>query len=101
MAKAVFENRNFTNQRTGEIVGYEWYGVIGVDSQGKRIELPLKNLNSAEKIAFKMVASCDTTEEIHGEVVQKTPSKGEKEEFLKHQKNAGSLVDDDEADIFG
>lgn len=60
MAKAVFEKRSFTNRQTGEIVSYEWYGIIGTDSQGELMELNLtKLMDSANKIAFKVVTACD------------------------------------------
>lgn len=56
MATAVYEQRTFTNNVTGEIIKYDYYGVIGVVN-GETMELPLKTLNAAEKLAFKIVAT--------------------------------------------
>lgn len=56
MAKAVYEKRTFDNRTTGEIIQYDFYGIVG-ELDGENIELPLKSLNAAEKIAFKQIAA--------------------------------------------
>lgn len=58
VAKPIYEKRTFTNRQAGgEIVEYEFYGIQGVGSDGEIQELRLQNLNSAEKIAFKMMTA--------------------------------------------
>lgn len=57
MAKAIYEKRQFTNRSTGEILQYDAYVIVGEDESGEKTELPLKNLNAAEKIAFKQIAA--------------------------------------------
>lgn len=56
MAIALVQSRSFTNTRTGEIVKYDFIG-IAATVDGEYMELPLKNLDAAEKIAFKMIAT--------------------------------------------
>lgn len=96
MARAVYEQRDFTDRRTGEIIKYDWYGVQA-DLNGEYMELPLKNLDSAEKIAWKMIASgADPSAK---EVVSGSVQRGSQEEidFLKHQKNTDKIdLHDDE-----
>lgn len=67
MAKPIYEKRTFTNrQNGGEIVEYEFYGIQGVGSDGEIQELRLQNLNSAEKIAWKMMVAMG--DPVRGEV---------------------------------
>jgi hypothetical protein len=92
MAKALFEKREFKNPQSGEIVNYESYSIVGIDSTGTRTELPLKALTPAEKIAFKMVAQMeDPINEQLGTATHKATA----EELVLHQEKVSVKKDDD------
>lgn len=89
MAKAIFEERNFTDRSNGEIRKYDFFGIQGVDSRGVLVELPLKNLEAAEKTAFKMIAAMDDPSK--KEVIQKNGGevKTERVELPSEDDNSG------------
>lgn len=94
MANAIFEKREFV-KADGEIVSYPWYGIRGVDSNGEAMELPLKNLDAAEKIAFKIIASTEDMGDL--KVITKKPNKNELPEISKSSDVVGQ--DADESDF--
>lgn len=102
MAKALFEKREFTNKDTGAIVPYESYSIVGIDVNGDRVELPLKTLTGAEKIAFKMVAAMsDPINEQLGTASHKATADelvSHQEKITKTPSNKTILDDDDNED---
>lgn len=96
MAKAKFEVRQFTDRNSGEIKKYDWYGIIGIVN-GERMELPLKELNAAEKIAFKMVAMGD--DPVDDEYLQVSTRKAEKGEAPSIERKQKTILDDDDEDM--
>lgn len=91
MAKAIYEKRQFDDRMTGEIRQYDFYGIVGFDEQGTRIELPLKSLNAAEKISFKMIATMEYPEDV--EILSRKTNSTEEAEFRKK-----NFLDDEEED---
>lgn len=97
MAKALFEKRQFDNKATGEIIPYDSYSIVGIDVNGDRVELPLKSLNAAEKISFKMVAAMDDPiVESFASTARKATA--EEQQAFKETNNKTILDDEDDND---
>lgn len=105
MAKAIYEKREFTNQQTGEVIKYEVYGIVALVN-GERMELNLKSLTPAEKIAFQMVM---TGEDIDETEYATSTRKATAEELTNHREkitkstNENKTIldeDEDEESIF-
>lgn len=95
MATAIYEKRNFTNKVTGEIIPYEVYAIVAI-VDGERMELPLKNLNASEKIAFKIIAAGEspTIEELT--VVSSKSKDGESPTIVRKSDPDFNLFDDED-----
>lgn len=102
MAKAVYEQRNFTSNR-GEIIKYDWYGVQATVN-GEYMELKLENLNSAEKVAFKMIATGTDPKNysvVSGKASEDeapTVTKNEVDEFFKQKETDDNKINLEEDD---
>lgn len=92
MAIAIYEERTFTNRETGEIVKYPFYGITA-EVDGEYMELPLKGLNAAEKIAFRMIATGENP------ATTQTSTRKASEEELKDFLGNTRRVDADDSKI--
>lgn len=96
MAKAIYEKRQFKNRNSGETINYDFYGIVGI-VDGERMELALKDLNGAEKIAFKLVASGGDPDPVEDLLIDTRKSNDdERKEFNAGIKKKTILDDDDE-----
>lgn len=95
MAKAVYENRSFTDPRTGEIVSYEFYGIVGIVN-GKAREMRFKDLSAAEKLAFETIAAGDDPVSMDGLEVHSSNETGDvKVERKPDRETTGNWLDED------
>lgn len=92
LAKPIYEKRSFTDRNNGgQIIEYDFYGIQGVGSDGEIQELRLQNLNSAEKIAWKMMCAMEdpfkgtVTTSSGGEVnITRTKDESQEEDWLNN-----------------
>jgi hypothetical protein len=83
MARAIYEKRIFHNNQTNEDVKYEVYGIVAM-VDGERMELSLKGLSPAEKIAFKMLMTGSDPSDIE---ISARKATGDEKPTVSHTSN--------------
>lgn len=91
MAKAIFEKRQFIDRSTGNITQYDYYGIVAI-VDGEKMELPLKNLNGAEKLAFKIIAAGESPVN-GGKIETRKINEEEENTFLKQNAKENNELD--------
>lgn len=92
-AIAIHEKRQFVNKETNETVKYEVYGIQAIVN-GELMELRLKNLDAAEKLAWQMVL---TGSDPRDESVASRKATSDESKAIDVRKGS-DLFDDDELD---
>lgn len=93
MPIAIHDKRSF-EKPDGEKVNYEVYGVAAI-VEGEYMELRLKNLDAAEKLAFKMIMTGSNPSDIQTSARNATPE--ESENYSKNNiSKTTNILDDDE-----
>lgn len=87
MAKVIIENRQFTNQNTGEITEYQYIAIQG-GTGSKIYEVQLKNLVQSEKVALSMINDLENNDI---KIESRRATKDEQDNFFKENNDGDNF----------